>query len=290
MAGGGGIRRYRPGQGGWLGVLWLAFACLFAAPSARAAGKIPVDVELILAVDVSHSMTARELAIQRRGYAQALASPEVARAVERGVLGRIALTYIEWGSVGWRHVVLDWTLVEGAADLARVAARLGRPSKVQRLRTSISSLLDDTSLRFDGNGFAGTRRIIDVSGDGPNNQGRFVALARDDAVARGITINGLPLLTREGVDTHFHLADLDDYYRHCVTGGPASFVLPVHAWHEFAEAVRRKLVLEIAHPPSLRLWRAADARGARPGGYDCLIGEKLWLEYLQKRRVNGTEE
>ncbi len=267
----------------------IAACCLLAwlAAPASAAKDVAVDVELILAVDVSHSMTERELAIQRQGYARALASPEVAGAIASGILGRIALTYVEWGSVGWRNVIVGWTRIEGPADLERFAARLGGSMKVPRLRTSISSLIDDAVDRFEGNGFAGMRRIVDISGDGPNNQGRMVAMARDDAVSQGITINGLPLLTREGVDTLFHLPDLDLYYRHCVTGGSLSFVLPVRSWDEFATAVRRKLVLEIALAPAATP-RPANFTGALKDGYDCLIGEKIWLEFIQKYRIDGT--
>ena len=150
-------------------------------------------------------------------------------------------------------------------------------------RTSISGALDFAATRFAGNGYDGLRRVIDVSGDGPNNQGRPVTQARDDAVAQGIVINGLPLMTREGLGAQWHLDDLDVYYRECVIGGPTAFMLPVLAWEHFQQAVRNKLVLELAGA-----WpeRAAHGEGlpeagpallpAAASGYDCLIGEKIW--------------
>ena len=122
--------------------------------------------------------------------------------------------------------------------------------------------------------FRGLRRVIDVSGDGPNNEGRPVLMARQSALAAGITINGLPLMTKDGLGQQWNLDDLDLYYFHCVIGGPGAFVIPVLDWAEFADAVRRKLVLEIAGVMPERLWRATS--GATPEGYDCLSGETIW--------------
>ncbi len=239
--------------------------------SAHAQGEIEVDIELVLAVDVSRSMTERELEIQRRGYAEALVSDEVLAAITGGFLGRVALVYLEWA--GSQRVVVDWTLVAGEEDARRFASQLTAKFDPSLRRTSISGALDYASTLFDGNGFTSLRRVIDVSGDGPNNQGRRVDTARDQAVARGIVINGLPLMTREGMGAQWHLDDLDEYYRHCVIGGPAAFVIPVLEWRHFPDAVRAKLVLEIAgvvQPHGARIVAAA--------GYDCLIGEKIWRD------------
>ncbi|MBK0398644.1 DUF1194 domain-containing protein [Limibaculum sp. M0105] len=244
-------------------------------PASRAsASDFAVDVELVLAVDVSRSMTLRELEIQRRGYAAALASREVVEAIETGGYGRIALTYVEWAGTALQNVVIDWTLIAGRTDAEAFAARLTASAPTSMQRTSISGALDFAVRRFDGNGYDGLRRVIDVSGDGPNNQGRPVTRARDDAVAQGIVINGLPLMTREGLGTQWHLDDLDIYYRECVIGGPTAFMLPVVEWEHFQQAVRNKLVLELAgwpvpDPPAALL-------PASESGYDCLIGEKIW--------------
>jgi hypothetical protein len=256
-------------------VMALMLLGLGTAEAARAQADMEVDVELVIAVDVSRSMTPRELEIQRRGYAEALASREVVSAIRNGLLGRVAMTYVEWA--GEQRVVVGWTLVRNRAEAEAFAARLTAKFDSALRRTSISGALDFAATLFEGNGFAGLRRVIDVSGDGPNNQGRPVEAARDDVLARGIVINGLPLMTREGMGSQWHLEDLDQYYRHCVIGGPAAFVIPVLEWRHFPQAVRRKLVLEIA------------GQGGGPGtgprvvsvaesGYDCLIGEKIWLD------------
>jgi hypothetical protein len=235
-----------------------------------------VDVELVLAVDVSLSVTPRELDIQRRGYAAAIASPEVMTAIRAGLLGRVAVTYMEWAGAGAQRILVDWTLIEGEADARAFAERLRTAPGNSLRRTSISDALSFAAGLFDGNGYTGLRRVIDISGDGPNNAGRPVVQARDAALARGIVINGLPLMTREGYGGRWDLEDLDLYYTDCVIGGPGAFVIPVTSWDAFAGAVRRKLVLEIAGRAPAgqpRVWRASNPA---PGGYDCLIGEKIW--------------
>ncbi|MEM7523480.1 MAG: DUF1194 domain-containing protein [Pseudomonadota bacterium] len=250
-----------------------------AAQQSRA--LISVDVELFLAVDVSRSMSPRELEIQRRGYAEAISSKEVVRAIEDGAEGRIALTYVEWAGAGAQRVVVDWTIIDGAAAAADFAAKISAHFDPALRRTSISSALDYAAESIETNGFDGFRRVIDVSGDGPNNSGRPVADARDDALARGIAINGLPLMTKEGLGAEWHLDDLDLYYEACVIGGPTSFVRPVREWANFPAAVRDKIVQELAAAPPVP--------GAAPGKihkanfhliprarYDCLIGEKIW--------------
>ena len=163
-----------------------------------AAAETEVDLELFLAVDVSRSMTPRELEIQRRGYAEALVSREVVSAIERGLLGRIALTYVEWAGAASQRVVVDWTLIESRADAEAFAEKITAHFEDAMRRTSISGAIDYATWAFDENGFQGLRRVIDISGDGPNNQGRTVTDARDEALAAGIVINGLPLMTKEG--------------------------------------------------------------------------------------------
>lgn len=257
-----------------------------ADPAAPApAEPRPVDVELLLAVDVSYSMTPNELEIQRRGYAEALRDPEIARAVASGYYGAVAIAYVEWSGPWQQRVVAPWTLVATAADLDAFAARLTATFEPILRRTSISGALDFAPAFFDANGFAGDRRVIDVSGDGPNNIGRPVLEARDALVAAGYAINGLPLMTREGEGAYLYLEDLDLYYENCVIGGPLSFSIPVKSWEEFLPAVRQKLILELAGrspdpEPELRQV-PAQWRGGGDDRYDCLIGEKMWDDFIR---------
>lgn len=253
---------------------------LIAAPARVAAQPIEVDLELLLMVDVSRSMSPNELEIQRRGYASALASAEVYAAMRSGLLGRIALAYVEWA--GSQHVVVGWQMIETREDLQAFADRVTASFNPALRRTSISEALFFGAGMIAGNDYQGLRRVIDISGDGPNNAGRRVTYARDLVVAQGITINGLPLLTSEGLGSQWHLDQLDIYYRTCVIGGPGAFVIPVLDWVDFAEAVRRKLVLEIAaRPQRARVFRA---QMIRRDPTDCLIGEKIWNE---RRRMMG---
>ncbi|MEL7428710.1 MAG: DUF1194 domain-containing protein [Pseudomonadota bacterium] len=248
-------------------------------PTVRAA-EVEVDVQLVLAVDVSRSMSRAELEIQRRGYAAALADEQVIRAIESGLLGRVAITYVEWAGTFSQRTVIDWTLVSNRAEALALAERLTANFSSALRRTSITGMLDHGAPLFEGNGFTSLRRIIDISGDGPNNQGGLVTLARDRTLAKGIVINGLPLMTREGVGTQFDLDDLDEYYRQCVIGGPGSFVIPVRSWEEFPSAVRQKLILELAGDTHLPVIKA-QLSAQMPGGYDCQIGEKLWEQFRQ---------
>lgn len=249
-------------------LIWFALA-----PPLRA--EVEVDVELFLAVDVSRSMTPAELEIQRRGYAAALTSPEVIAVIEGSLTGQIALTYVEWAGTYSQTVVVPWALIATRADAERVAGQITARFDEGMRRTSISGALSYAALDFGDNGFRGLRRVIDISGDGPNNQGAPVTQIRDEVLAQGITINGLPLMTEDGFSTRWGIDDLDVYYVRCVIGGPGAFALPVFDWDQFADAVKRKLVLEIAGlpPQSPRIQRV---QATRLQPYDCLVGEKLW--------------
>ncbi len=240
----------------------------------------PVDVELILAVDVSLSMSPEELAIQRDGYAAALTHAQVIRAIESGVHGRIALSYVEWAGDRLQNVIVPWTIVANGEDARRVAERLTLAPSSSARRTSISGMLDFAADLFAESGNRGMRRVVDISGDGPNNQGGPVTAARDALAARGITINGLPLMTTgRGFAGRYDLADLDAYYRDCVIGGPGAFMIPVNDWSQFPEAVRRKLVLELAGGggEALPVLRASAQAQGTAQGTDCMVGEKMWL-------------
>lgn len=277
-------RQRAAASGSPVAALLACLAGVFAAPPAAPAETVvEVDVELMLAVDVSYSMTAEELEIQRRGYSAALSDPAIWQAIATGPLQRIALTYVEWAGAGRQRIVIPWRLIRSEADLATFAATLSARSSGPMVRTSISSMLDAAPASFEGNGFKGWRRVIDVSGDGPNNDHRPVTAARDDLVAKGYTINGLPLMTRKSAGWLPELDDLDLYYEKCVIGGPLSFSIPVRSWREFIPAVRQKLVLELAEIwPEPKIVKA-QWRGATADGYDCLVGEKMWLRYMGDR-------
>ncbi|MGB3244478.1 MAG: DUF1194 domain-containing protein [Sulfitobacter sp.] len=254
---------------------------LFALwPLTAAAQAVEVDLELFLAVDVSRSMSPQELELQRRGYAEALTSPQVATALQGGLLGRIAITYVEWAEASAKRVIVPWTLVESPEHAAEIAATLTATYDNNLRRTSISGALDYAAAAFEGNGFIGLRRVIDISGDGPNNQGPPVLEVRAQVLGKGIVINGLPLMTQDALSEIWGIPDLDVYFERCVIGGPGSFMIPVKGWAQFPAAVRRKLVLEIAGlPPVPRTAPGPKViRVQQPAPYDCLVGEKMWLQ------------
>ena len=246
----------------------LALATLPAGGDARALE--PVDVELVLAVDVSQSMDYGEHELQRAGYIAALQHPQVLSAIRGGIYGRVAIAYVEWGAT--QTVMTPWTLIEDAASAKDFAAALaGEPIRTIS-GTSISGALAFAAGLFEGSGYEGLRRVIDVSGDGPNSAGAPVVAARDAALAQGLIVNGLPIMLREPSYTFYSIPDLDLYYADCVIGGPGSFVLPVDDPAQLADAIRQKLVLEIAGAPP-RATPVAETR--REPRIDCLIGEKL---------------
>jgi hypothetical protein len=248
--------------------------------SPAAAQDEPVDLELVLAVDVSGSMDEGERRLQRDGYVAAFLHPDVVAAISSGRHGRIAVTYVEWAGPRAQQVAVPWRLVDGAASATALAAELKAAPSARIRGTSISGALAYTSLLFAGNGFAGARRVIDISGDGPNNMGLPVAPVRDTVVASGITINGLPVTLRPTSSWALPADLLDIYYADCVIGGPGAFFLSVQAPDQLAEAIRRKLVLEIAgRPPTL-----TPAQLAPQPRIDCLIGEKTRPQWLDENR------
>jgi hypothetical protein len=234
----------------------------------------PVDVELVLAVDVSLSMSPEELEIQRHGYAATLTHDNVLQAIADGAHGKIAVTYVEWAGTTSQRVIVPWTVIASRTDAERVVAQLSAQPPNSARRTSISGALEFGNDLFAESGYQGTKRVIDISGDGPNNQGAPVNLTRDELIKQGIIINGLPLMTRGGFSGAYDVKNLDRYYSDCVIGGPGAFMIPVNDWTQFPQAIRRKLVLELAgpeeaaHPPVI----LAQDRSAT----DCLVGEKMW--------------
>ena len=253
-------------------------AAWLIAPGPALAQDIHVDLELVLAVDVSRSMDPAEQELQKAGYIAALKHPEVIGAIRSGFLGRIAVTYVEWAGPGAQEIVLGWTLVDGADSAEAFAEGLAVRPVSYLHGTSISSALTFAAGLFDGNGFAGTRQVIDVSGDGPNNMGVPVVPSRDAVLARGITINGLPIMLNADFFGGYSIRELDLYYEDCVIGGPGAFLVTIESIDRIAEAIRRKLVLEIAGAPARIVPAALPEREPR---IDCLIGEKLrrrWMD------------
>ncbi|MEX0407147.1 DUF1194 domain-containing protein [Aquibium sp. LZ166] len=237
-----------------------------------------VDVELVLAVDVSLSMSPMELEIQRDGYAAALVHENVVQAIRDGVHGKIAVTYFEWAGDFTQRIVVPWTRIGSLGEAEAFVEQMTATPPRSARRTSISGGLTFAEGLFEDNGFRGMKRVIDISGDGPNNQGAQVDVTRDGIVEKGITINGLPLMTRSGFSTVYDVKDLDVYYENCVIGGPGAFVIPVNDWSQFPEAIRRKLVLELAGlVPAPRERTGLPVQlVAATADYDCLIGEKIW--------------
>jgi hypothetical protein len=264
---------------------WLATLAATLLAQARAEDSSPaVDLELVLAVDVSSSMTKDELRVQRGGYVSALRDPQVVSAILSGARGRIAIAYFEWASPEHQRLLMPWTVVDGPASIEAFAAGLetqpigagGGASIAHGLAgggTSISGGLSFASRLLQSNTFRGERQIVDVSGDGPNNCGAPISPAREALVARGATINGLAISRRGSPDVANSLdeGNLGWYYEGCVIGGPGAFVIAVSDEADFGTAVRRKLVREIA---ATRPWiqLAAAIVQVRP---DCLALEQF---------------
>lgn len=244
-------------------------------PAAAADEANRVDVELILAVDVSYSMDMDELALQREGYAGAITSKEFLQALKTGPTGKVAVTYFEWAASTDQKIVIPWRVIDGPESAGAVAEEILKAPLRRASRTSISGAINFAMPLFDANDYHGIRRVIDISGDGPNNNGEPVTSARDAALARGVTINGLPIMSKETNYATMDIENLDIYYEDCVIGGAGSFVVPIKTKEKFKEAIRTKLVMEVAHRvPEQRVVPAA----AREPRVSCTIGEKIWQE------------
>ncbi len=234
-----------------------------------------VDVELILAVDVSYSMDMDELAIQREGYAQAIISKEFLQALKTGPNGKVAVTYFEWAASNDQKIIIPWRVIDGPETADAVANEIMKTPIRRASRTSISGAINFAMPLFDENPYRGLRRVIDISGDGPNNNGSPVTGARDVALEKGITINGLPIMVKEPSYSTMDIDNLDFYYEDCVIGGPGAFVVSIKDRDKFKEAIRTKLLLEVAgRMPERRIVPAA----AKEPRVPCLIGEKIWQD------------
>jgi hypothetical protein len=236
-----------------------------------------VDVELILAVDVSYSMDMDELAIQREGYAQAIVSKEFLQALKTGPNGKISVTYFEWAASTDQKIINPWREIDGPETADAVANEIMKTPIRRASRTSISGAINFAMPLFDENPHRGLRRVIDISGDGPNNNGTPVTLARDAALEKGIVINGLPIMVKEPSYSTMDIDNLDFYYEDCVIGGPGSFVVSIKDRDKFKEAIRTKLLLEVAgRTPERRVVPVATT--AKEPRVNCLIGEKIWQD------------
>lgn len=233
-----------------------------------------VDLALVIAVDVSYSMDVEEQALQREGFAEAFRSREVQDAIRRGAIGRIAVAYMEWAGSLDQKVIVPWTVLDNPETILAFADRIASTPLRRAQRTSISGALDFSVKLLEASGFAATRRVIDVSGDGPNNQGRPVVPARDDAVGQGITVNGLPIMLKAA--GYFDIPDLDNYFRDCVIGGVGAFIVPARERSQFMQAIKTKILLEVAGREPEPLIRPAQA-GRRA---NCLAGETQWRERM----------
>jgi hypothetical protein len=223
---------------------------VFLMPTAARADEGPVDLLLVLAADVSRSVDEKEFKLQREGFAAAMVDARVLRAMTGGPTGRIALIFIEWGSEFEQKVVVDWTVISNAKQAQDVSERMRTAARSFWGRTSISAAIDYSVALLARSPFQSDRSVIDVSGDGTNNSGRDVTAARDAAIAKGITINGLVILSEEPLATnpaHTHPpGGLTAYYENNVIGGPGAFVLEAESFQTFGQLLVSKLVKEIA--------------------------------------------
>jgi hypothetical protein len=235
----------------------------------------PVDVELILAVDVSYSMDMDELAVQREGYAQAIVSKEFLQALKSLPNGKIAITYFEWAASNDQKIIIPWRVIDGPETADAVSEEILKTPIRRASRTSISGAINFAMPLFEENPYHGLRRVIDISGDGANNNGPPVTGARDMALSKGITINGLPIMVKDPSYSTMDIDNLDFYYEDCVIGGPGSFVVSIKDRDKFKEAIRTKLLLEVAgRTPERRVVPVAE----KEPRVSCLIGEKIWQD------------
>lgn len=257
---------------------WLGLAVAAPSPALRFAqdsAVVEVDVALALAVDISFSMDPDEQELQREGYIHALTSIEFLSALRQGAHGRIAVTYFEWANVNDQRVIVPWQLIDGPEAADAFVAAIARAPYRRAARTSVSGALEFAAGLFENSGFKGIRRVIDVSGDGANNNGPPVTVVRDEVLAKGFVINGLPIMLKAPVGGGMDIEGLDIYYEDCVTGGPGSFVIAIKERDKFKEATRTKLLQEIAAtPPEPRIVPASSSQPR----ISCLIGEQIWQQ------------
>ncbi len=219
---------------------------LATRPAAAQQAAEPVDVLLVLAVDVSRSIDEDEARLQREGYRNAVSDPRVVEVIRRGMIGAIGLAYVEWAGFEYQRLVLPWTRIATQHDADAWSSALAEAPRASLSWTSISGAIDFSRRTLAEAPFEGTRRVIDVSADGVNNSGRPAELARDEAVAQGIIINGLPIINDRPTFGRVPQIPLDQYFQHSVIGGAGAFLIVAEDFEAFGTAVRRKLIREIA--------------------------------------------
>jgi len=228
----------------------LALSAMLAVTSAPVRAAEQVDLLLVLASDVSRSVDTRKFQLQREGYAAALSNPRVIEAIKSGPHGRIAICFIEWSGATSQKVVIDWTIVSDMASARKIGDQMLELPRSFADRTSISAGLEYAMNQLEQAPFQATRRTIDVSGDGTNNSGRDIASVRDEVLAKGVTINGLVILSDTPLPWNPEHTNppggLDEYYRRNVTGGPGSFVMVAENHNSFGQAIVKKMIAEIA--------------------------------------------
>jgi hypothetical protein len=206
----------------------------------------PVDLQLVLAVDLSRSIDEVEAELQRRGYVEALTNDRVIDAILSGEHKRIAVCYTEWAGTHYQMVVIDWSLIDSAGAARRFADKLAEAPRTSQSWTAVGAALAFAAQRFDNSAYSSRRHVIDISGDGRTNDGPPAELVRDKLVALGIVINGLPVMMNR---TNFGRPPdltLDTYYEENVIGGPGSFMIVADNFEHFGRAVRTKLVREVS--------------------------------------------
>ena len=234
--------------------LALVVSLLVLGGAARAAEQ--VDLLLVLASDVSRSVDSRKFQLQREGYAAALSNPRVIDAIRSGPHGRIAICFVEWSGATSLKLVIDWTLVSDAASARKIGDQMLELPRSFADRTSISAGLEFSMAQLERSPFQATRRTIDVAGDGTNNSGRDINSVRDEVLAKGVTINGLVILSETPLPWNPEHTNppggLDEYYRRNVTGGAGSFVMVAENHNSFGQAIVKKMIAEIAWAPPAR--------------------------------------
>jgi hypothetical protein len=234
----------------------LALAALVLIPSAFAGAAEQVDLLLVLSSDVSRSVDHPKFLLQREGYAAAISDPQVLDAIKSGPHQRIALCFVEWSGFGAQKLVIDWTLIDSPAAARKFGDQLLELPRSFADRTSISGGIEFAAAQLERSPFEGSRRTIDVSGDGTNNAGRDVRLARDETLAKGVVINGLVILSDRPVPWNAEHTNppggLEKYYQDNVIGGPGAFVLVAENFNSFGRAIVKKLIAEIAFLPTVR--------------------------------------
>ncbi|MEA2824307.1 MAG: hypothetical protein QOF03_789 [Alphaproteobacteria bacterium] len=267
-----------------LGLSVLAAGILAGSSAGAALSGDHVDIALVINTDVSYSVDESEARFQREGAIAAFRNPDVIKAIQAGPLGRIAVTYLDFSSHSMNRIIAPWHIVHDAASAEAFADLLAIAPRTLGVQTSISSGLEMAEHLLDASGYVATKRVIDVSGDGPNNEGHLVDKIRDEIVAKGIVINGLPIMTPADQFDVYYLADLDKYYAGCVIGGNGAFIQVAHGFEDLARALRRKLILEIsdagkaANPLLVKVAASTPRAATAPHAvYEkgCDIGERM---------------